>query len=163
MTANTPRQAGRRLALAWSATSEAPAVLRVAFASADRATVDQHFGAAIGFAIYALDGERAQLVELAEFPPESMDGNENKLPAKIAALSGCAAVYCLAAGASAVKQLLAAGIQPVRLDDETEIEPLLKQISLAIREGGIGWVDKAMRSRKDADRFERMADESWEE
>ena len=156
-------------------------MLRVAFASADRATVDQHFGAATGFVIYALDGERAQLVELAEFPPESMDGNENevsvegnacgagvshsqnKLPSKIAALSGCAAVYCLAAGASAVKQLLAAGIQPVRLDDEADIDPLLKQISLAIREGGIGWVDKAMRARKDADRFDRMAAESWEE
>ncbi len=158
-----PRQSGRRLALAWSATSEAPAVLRVAFASADRATVDQHFGAAVGFVIYALDGERAQLVELAEFPPESMDGNETKLPAKIAALAGCAAVYCLAAGASAVKQLLAAGIQPVRLDDETGIEPLLRQISLAIRDGGIGWVDKAMRASKDADRFDRMAEESWEE
>jgi nitrogen fixation protein NifX len=138
-------------------------VLRVAFASADRATVDQHFGAATGFVIYALDGERAQLVELAEFPPESMDGNENKLPAKIAALSGCAAVYCLAAGASAVKQLLAAGIQPVRLDDEADIDPLLKQISLAIREGGIGWVDKAKRQSKDESRFDRMAEESWEE
>ena len=67
-------------------------MLRVAFASADRVTVDQHFGAAVGFVIYALDDERAQLVELAEFPPESMDGNESKLPAKIAALSGCAAV-----------------------------------------------------------------------
>jgi nitrogen fixation protein NifX len=141
-------------------------MLKVAFASDDRTTVNQHFGAAEGFAIYALDGERAQLVQLAEFPPESMDGNENKLPAKIAALAGCAAVYCLAAGASAVKQLLAAGVQPIRLDDEAEIEPLLKQISQAIREGGIGWVDKAIRKEvdaKDASRFDRMATEDWEE
>lgn len=154
----------RKLALAWSATSEAPAVLRVAFASDDRTTVNQHFGAAEGFAIYALDGERAQLVELAEFPPESMDGNENKLPAKIAALAGCAAVYCLAAGASAVKQLLAAGIQPIRLDDETAIDPLLRQISTAIQEGGIAWVDKAVKAQKaDSSRFDQMAEEGWEE
>jgi nitrogen fixation protein NifX len=141
-------------------------MLKVAFASDDRTTVNQHFGATEGFAIYALDGERWQLVQLAEFPPESMDGNENKLPAKIAALAGCAAVYCLAAGASAVKQLLAAGVQPIRLDDETEIEPLLKQISQAIREGGIGWVDKAIRkdsAAKDASRFDRMATQDWEE
>jgi hypothetical protein len=77
----------------------------------------------------AVDGERWQLVELAEFPPESMDGNEGKLPAKIAALAGCAAVYCLAAGGSAVKQLLAAGVQPVRLDDEAPHRTLLKQVS----------------------------------
>lgn len=138
-------------------------MLRLAFASDDRATVNQHFGAAVGFAIYALDGERWQLVELAEFPPETMDGNENKLPAKIAALAGCAAVYCLAAGGSAVKQLLAAGVQPVRLDDEAPIDALLKQVSTAIRDGGIPWVDKALRKNADAARFERMAQEAWEE
>lgn len=139
-------------------------MLKVAFASDDRSMVNQHFGAAEGFAIYALDGERAQLVELAEFPPETMDGNENKLPVKIAALSGCAAVYCLAAGASAVKQLLAAGVQPIRLEDETEIEPLLKQITNAIRDGGIPWVDRAVKQRNGADdRFDRMAEEGWDE
>ncbi len=139
-------------------------MLRVAFASNDRSTVNQHFGAAEGFAIYALDGERAQLVEVAEFLPESMDGNENKLPSRIAMLAGCAAVYCLAAGASAVKQLLAAGVQPIRLDDETEIEGLLQQISQALRNGGIAWVDKAMReARGDHDRFDRMAEEGWDE
>jgi nitrogen fixation protein NifX len=138
-------------------------MLRVAFASDDRATVNQHFGAAEGFAIFALDGERAQLVEVAEFPPETMDGNETKLPAKIAALAGCAAVYCLAAGASAVKQLLASGIQPIRLDDEAEIEPLLKQISAAIKDGGIAWVVKALRKDGDAERFTRMVADGWEE
>ncbi len=139
-------------------------MLKVAFASNDRETVNQHFGAAEGFAIYALDGERAQLVELAEFPPESMDGNENKLPAKIASLAGCAAVYCLAAGGSAVKQLLAAGVQPVRLDDETPIDKLLKQISSAVKDGGIAWVDKAVKTQKsDTSRFDQMAEEGWEE
>ena len=138
-----------------------PSVLRVAFATDDRTTVNQHFGATVGFAIYALDGERWQLVELAEFPPQSMDGNETKLPAKIAALAGCAAVYCLAAGGSAVKQLLAAGVQPMRLDEGERIEPLLKQISGAIKDGGIPWVDKAL--RKDAGRFERMVADGWEE
>ena len=138
-------------------------MLKVAFASDDRATVNQHFGAAVGFAIYALDAERWQLVELAEFPPETMDGNESKLPAKIAALAGCAAVYCLAAGGSAVKQLLAAGVQPIRLDDETAIEPLLKQISAGVKDGGIAWVDKALRKASDAARFELMAEEGWEE
>lgn len=138
-------------------------MLKLAFASNDRSTVNQHFGAAVGFAIYALDGERWQLVELAEFPQETMDGNETKLPARIAALTGCAAVYCLAAGGSAVKQLLAAGVQPIRLDDETPIEPLLKQISAAIRDGGIPWVDKALRRDDGASRFARMAEEGWEE
>ena len=124
--------AARKLSLAWSCT-EAPAMLKVAFATADRTHVDQHFGAATGFAIYQLDGERAQLVELAEFAEEGMDGNEGKLAAKIAALTGCAAVYCLAVGGSAV------------------------------RDGGVPWIDKALKKEADADRFARMAEEGWQE
>lgn len=140
-------------------------MLKVAFASTDRATVNQHFGAAEGFVIYTLDGERARLVEVIEFAAESMDGNENKLPAKVQALVGCAAVYCLAAGASAVRQLLAAGVQPMRLDDEEPIEPILDRLRTAIRDGGIAWVDKATRRRRREDdgRFDRMADEGWQE
>lgn len=139
-------------------------MIRVAFASSDRSTVNQHFGAAAGFAVYALDGERARLIEIVEFPPATVEANEGRLAARVAALTGCAAVYCLAAGASAVKQLLAAGVQPVRLDDETGIDLLLRQLSGAIRAGGIGWVDKASR-RHDSDdtRFDRMLDEGWSE
>ncbi len=141
-------------------------MLRVAFASDDRGTVNQHFGAAEGFVIYALDADKARLVEVLEFPAETMDGNETKLPTKIQSLAGCAAIYCLAAGASAVRQLLAAGVQPMRLDDEQPIEPILTQLRAAIRDGGVPWVDKALRALRpqgDDERFERMADEGWQE
>lgn len=136
-------------------------MLKVAFATDDRIAVNQHFGAAVGFAIYALDAEAAKLVQVVEFPVEAMDGNEDKLGAKIEALGGCAAVYCLAVGASAVRQLLAGGIQPMRLDGETAIEPLLGQLRTAIREGGVPWIDKLV--RRDASRFDRMAEEGWQE
>ena len=136
-------------------------MLRVAFATDDRVAVNQHFGAAVGFAIYALDAERAKLVQVAEFAAESMDGNEDKLAAKIDALAGCAAVYCLAVGGSAVRQLLAGGIQPVRLDEPTAIETLLTRLRAAIRVGGIAWIDRVV--RRDVGRFDRMADEGWQE
>jgi nitrogen fixation protein NifX len=138
-------------------------MLQVAFATDDRVRVNQHFGASVGFAIFALDGERAKLVSVAEFAEESMDGNENKLPAKIAALSGCAAVYCLAVGGSAVRQLIAAGVQPIRLEEETSIERLLGELQKAVREGGVPWVEKALNRDKDAGRFDRMAEEGWQE
>ena len=138
-------------------------MLKVAFATDDRVAVNQHFGAAVGFAIYALDAERAKLVQVAEFPEETMDGNENKLAEKIAALSGCAAVYCLAVGGSAVRQLLAAGIQPVRMEDEAGIESLLGELRMAIRSGGVPWLDKLLKRDGDAQRFDRMAEEGWQE
>jgi len=140
-----------------------PALFKVAFATADRVAVNQHFGATLGFAIYAVDEEHARLVEVAEFPSESMDGNENKLAEKIAALSGCAAVYCLAIGASAVRQLVASGIQPVRMEDEIAIELLLIHLRKAIHEGGIAWIDRIVRRDCDCHRFDRMAEEGWQE
>ncbi|HEX8989854.1 MAG TPA: NifB/NifX family molybdenum-iron cluster-binding protein [Rhodocyclaceae bacterium] len=138
-------------------------MLKIAFATSDRLRVDQHFGASEGFAIFALDGERSRLVEVAEFPRETMDGNEDKLPAKIAALSGCAAVYCLAVGGSAVRQLVAVGVQPLRLEEETPIDKLLGDLQRAIREGGVPWIEKALRRDADASRFDRMAEEGWTE
>jgi nitrogen fixation protein NifX len=138
-------------------------MLKVAFATDDRARVNQHFGASVGFAIFALDGERAKLVSVAEFGEESMDGNENKLPAKIGALAGCAAVYCLAVGGSAVRQLIASGVQPIRLEEETSIERLLTELQKAVREGGVPWIEKALGRNKDEGRFARMAEEGWSE
>ncbi len=138
-------------------------MFKVAFATSDRLWVNQHFGATLGFAIYAIDGERAKLVEVAQFSAESMDGNENKLAEKIAALAGCAAVYCLAAGGSAVRQLLERNIQPVRMDDEVNIEALLLELCKAVRQGGISWIDKRIKRDKNVQRFERMAEEGWQE
>ncbi len=137
-------------------------MLKVAFATQDRLSVNQHFGASSGFAIYAIDEARSRLVQVAEFPAESMNGNEDKLAERIASLSGCAAVYCLAVGGSAVRQLLASGIQPVRLDEETGIDSLLVQLRKAIRDGGVAWIDKHVR-REGSDRFDRMAEEGWQE
>lgn len=138
-------------------------MLKVAFATSDRLTVDQHFGASVGFAIHAIDGERTKLVEVAEFPEETMDGNEDKLGQKISALAGCAAVYCLAVGGSAIRQLLAVGIQPIRLDAEVSIDSLLDELRRAVHDGGVAWVDRVVRRDGDADRFDRMAEEGWQE
>ena len=142
-------------------------MLKVAFATADRVSVNQHFGATAGFAIYAIDEGHAKLVEVAEFPADSynnsMDGNESKLTEKIAALTGCAAVYCLAVGGSAVRQLLAGGIQPVRMEEETSIESLVLELRKAVREGGIAWIDKLIKRDQDSHRFDRMAEEGWQE
>lgn len=159
-------------------------MLKVAFATADRRTVNQHFGASLGFSIYAINADRARLTDVLEFAeafPNAAAGAEDaggmvpemadigrshgRLGDKIAALAdcGCAAVYCLAVGGSAVRLLLAAGVQPIRLDGETAIDDLLETLCAAVRQGGIPWIDRAQRRDGDDDRFARMADEAWQE
>lgn len=155
----------RRLQLVWSIKQEPQAVLRVAFASTDRTRVNQHFGAAEGFAVYDVTPEKATLVGVAEFPEEAMDGNEDKLATKVDFLAGCAAVYVMAIGASAIKKLMAAGVQPIRVNEVDAIDDLLLEISKAMSEGGVAWIDRAIALQdkaKASDRFEAMEEEGWQ-
>lgn len=139
--------------------------LRVAFASTDRVRVDQHFGAAAAFAVFDVAADSAQLVGITEFLDAAQDGFDAKLPAKIATLAGCGAVYCLAVGASAVKQLLAAGIQPVRVEEGASIEALVADLQREIASGACGWLAKALKRRQACDgaRFDAMEAEGWQE
>ncbi|WP_153130773.1 NifB/NifX family molybdenum-iron cluster-binding protein [Dechloromonas hortensis] len=155
----------RRLQLVWSIKQEPEAVIKVAFASTDRTRVNQHFGAAEGFVVYDVTPEKATLVGVAEFAEEAMDGNEDKLAVKVDFLEGCAAVYVMAIGASAIKKLMAKGVQPIRINEVDAVDDLLGEISKAMSEGGVAWIDRAIAAQtkaKTEDRFASMEEEGWE-
>jgi len=138
--------------------------VKIAFASSDRRLVDQYFGAAESFALYELAEDDARLIEVVQFHDSdtAMDGHEGKLAGKIALLDGCAAVYCNAVGASAIKQLLGAGIQPMKVDEGAPIDALLCGLNQSLKTEPPVWMAKAMQS-KDAGRFDAMDAEGWAE
>ncbi len=119
-------------------------IVKVAFASTDRKRVDQHFGSAGAFAIYAIGQERTTLLEVVQFEDQRQDGHEDKLAIKLALLEGCAAVYCVAVGGSAIRQLIARGVQPVRVSEGTPIAPLPRELKTGLRQGASPWLGKAM-------------------
>lgn len=139
--------------------------IKVAFASGDMKTVDQHFGAAESFALYAVDAEHNRLVEAVQFGKLKMDGNEDKLKAKINALDGCVAVYANAIGGSAVNQLKAGGIQPVKVSPGAPIAELIAALQDELRQGPSAWLARAIEQAQpsDPDRFKAMEAEGWEE
>lgn len=136
-------------------------MVKIAFASNDRRVVNQHFGAAEAFAIYELSDNDSRLVEVAEFIETAMDGHEGKLAAKIELLEGCAAVYCNAAGASAIQQLLAKGIQPMRVDEGSDIDGLLQCLQQNMLCDPPVWLAKHLKKQSAANSF--AADEEWQE
>jgi nitrogen fixation protein NifX len=144
----------------WMSTS-----VKVAFATTNLKQVNQHFGAAESFAVYAVDPERSELVEVMQFGKLSMDGNEDKLAAKIAALDGCIAVYTQAVGASAVGQLKTRGIQPVKVTPDADVSDLLESLQEQLREGPSAWLARAIEAQipADPDRFLKMEADGWEE
>mgnify|MGYP001814734051 CR=1 FL=1 len=137
--------------------------VKVAFATGDMTHVDQHFGAAESFAIYAVDLEQSTLVEAIQFGQLAMDGNEDKLVAKIDALEGTIAVYCQAAGTSAVNQLRAKGIQAVKVQPGTPISQLIADLRAELEAGPSAWLARAIEQHKPKDnrRFDDMEAEGW--
>ena len=146
---------------------EAPmnSLLKVAFASTDMEHVNQHFGSAKSFAIYAISFDQAEFVEAAQFGEQNQDGNEEKLAIKMDLLKDCAAVYCQAVGASAVKQLVALGIQPIKVQEGSSIKSLLSDLQKELHSGPSSWLARAIKQESggDSKRFDDMADEQWSE
>lgn len=140
--------------------------IKLAFATSDRRHVDQHFGAAESFVVHAVDATgAASLVEVIQFGTLRRGGNEDKLAAKIAALEGCAAVYCQAIGASAINQLRAAGIQPLKVTPGVAVAELIEAIQVELQVGPSPWLARALggRPHQDGKRFDRMEAEGWSE
>ena len=163
-------KSGRRLRLIWSADADMkpPRLLKLAFASDDRLRVNQHFGSASAFVMYSLTPQGATIEGFCEFPEEAMDGNEDKLIARVDFLVGCDAVFVRAIGASAIKQLLTRGVQPILVGESDLIEDLLRDISTAMSEGGVPWIERALAAREKnsqsphSDRFAAMEAEGWD-
>ena len=147
------------------ATAMEETALKVAFASTDMKHVNQHFGSAESFVIYALDPEHSRMLEVAQFGELAQDGNEDKLITKMSALQGCIAVYSQAVGASAVRQLKTLGIQPVKVSAGTEISELLESIQEELRSGPATWLARAIDAQKPSNpqRFDDMEAEGWDE
>ena len=139
--------------------------LKVAFASSDMKHVDQHFGSAESFVIYAVDPKHSKMLEVAQFGELQRDGNEDKLIVKMKSLDGCIAVYTQAVGASAVRQLKSLGIQPVKVTAGVEIAELIQSFQEELRSGPGTWLARAIDSQKagDPDKFDDMEAEGWDE
>lgn len=155
----------RHLKLVHTTDAQPAMSVKIAFASTDRQQVDQHFGAAEAFVLYELSADDARLLEVVQFTDSDtvMDGHEGKLASKISLLAGCAAVYCNAVGASAVKQLLAAGIQPMKVEEGEPIDALLCGLNQSLTSNPPVWMAKHLKQAAPPDRFAAMDEEGWEE
>jgi len=145
--------------------------MKIAFASGDRKTVDQHFGSAVCFMMYQVSATGHEFVEAVRFPEEKHDGNEDKLTERIEALDGCAAVYVQAVGSSAIRRLLAMGVQPLKVRANMPIDEAMSGLKSEIAAQNTPWINRCVAtcvaetpdSGKDPSRFDAMSTEEWDE
>ncbi|GAA5214934.1 NifB/NifX family molybdenum-iron cluster-binding protein [Corallincola platygyrae] len=140
--------------------------VKIAFATGDREHVDQHFGSARSFLIYALDEDLHHLVEVVEFKPTAGGHDDGKLQPKFKALEGCAAVHFIACGPPAIRQLLNMGVQPVKVEEGSDIHGLLDAARTELNEVPDSWLAKTLAKKRSdkADELARlvnMLDEEW--
>lgn len=137
--------------------------LIVAFASHEGDIVDQHFGSALGFYVYDIHADKADLLANKIFSREARDGNEDKLKPKLAWLVGCDLVYCGSIGGSATRQLISLGITPVKVEGGPEVAELIAAIQTQLRGTPEFWLANVLKQKRKAgagtDRF--ATEDDW--
>lgn len=144
--------------------------VKIAFASSDNDSVNQHFGSASQFSIYGISVEKWQLIELVEFSKAPAGHNEDKLKLRVNALNECSAIYCNAIGMSAIKQLLALNVKPINVETGTEIKSILSELKSAWQNDENYWLAKGTinknvepdSSLSDEQRLANLLSEEWE-
>ena len=105
--------------------ASAPAgCLRVAFASSDGATVNDHFGWGLEFLLFDVSAQGSNKSGQITFVPEEQDEAEHSERnfVKAEALSQCHIVYAAAIGGPVAAKLTQRKIQPLVVKDENKIE-----------------------------------------
>ena len=136
--------------------------VKIAFASNDRRLVNQHFGAAESFAIYEM-GENGYAPGGSGRIHRDRDGRTRRQAGRQDRSAGrlCGGVL-QCGGASAIQQLLAKGIQPMRVDEGTLIEELLGGLQKNHGQRTAGMAGEAFQNRQtSANRF--ADEEEWQE
>lgn len=128
-------------------------MLRIAFATSDRKTVNHHFGGTEGLVIFDVSPGEASLLDFTTFPPAEKEGEvvregvtgsiQDKVLVKLEFVKGCHAVYAFSIGSSSTRRLMQLGVQPVIIKEGTDILQILNEISHALAHGGVAWIDKA--------------------
>ena len=140
--------------------------LLVAFASLEGDMVDQHFGSAQAFYLYAITPDSADFIASHNFGVEKKDGNEDKLKPKMAWLAGADIVYCGSIGGSATRQLLTLGVHPVQVKGGPDVEELIEELQGQLSSSPEPWLEKLIQRKQKAqndDRFADFEDEGWDD
>ncbi len=129
--------------------------MKVAFATTDGNTVNEHFGRAGMFAIYDITTQGHQFLELRKFA-DGMDRSvtdtkdqaplhDNAVERKADRLSDCKLVYLTEIGGPSAARLVRKGIMPMKMKEPIRIDLALSQLSEMIRNSPPPWIRKAMR------------------
>jgi nitrogen fixation protein NifX len=130
--------------------------MKVAFATTDGNTINEHFGRSGTFAIYDLSKDGHRFVEMRKFAEgedKAVTGtrdmgeiHEDRVQSKVDRLADCKIIYLTEIGGPSAARLVRKGIMPLKVKESTPIEDALQQLLESIRKTPPPWLRKALNS-----------------
>ncbi|MDX1764824.1 MAG: NifB/NifX family molybdenum-iron cluster-binding protein [bacterium] len=135
--------------------------MKVAFATCDGATVNEHFGRAATFAIYEFtEGGYRRLDDrcFGEGRDQRVEGtrdqgalHDDAVESKVDRLADCGIIYMTQIGGPSAARLVRRGIMPVKVEEGKVIDAAAQELLETIRQGRAPWLKKAMRKTQQED------------
>lgn len=121
--------------------------MKIAFATTDNKTVNEHFGCSRSFAVYNVLPGNFTFIAARDINPETAKEEatyeSDKIDKRIEAVKDCAIVYCRQIGPAAAARLIQKRIYPMKVDKDEEIEVLLQRLSEVLKKPPV-WLKKIM-------------------
>ena len=117
--------------------------MKVAFATKDLEMIDAHFGGAQKFVVYNVSKEGFVLDGVIKTIVSEMTGDE-KTEFKIKALEGINIMYCESIGGTAAAKVIRAGMNPMKVQEPTLIEEVLKELVEMLNTNPPPWIKRIM-------------------
>jgi nitrogen fixation protein NifX len=130
----------------------APKALKIAFATQDLHRVDSHFGSAPAIVIYEVGPSTYRFLEAVQFDAVSNqdghhvedDDGEDRIGAKVAALTGCAMLFSLAIGGVAAARVVNARVYPLKLPAPETISDVIGRVQTMMNGTPPPWMRKLL-------------------
>ena len=130
--------------------------MKVAFATTDGISVNEHFGRAGMFVIYELNNSGHSLVEIRRFSEgrdaavEETKGmgkiHDEQIENKVDRIADCKIIYLTEIGGPSAARLARKGIMPVKVKEPVSIEESVQKLSETLKNSPPPWLKKAINS-----------------
>jgi len=130
--------------------------MKVAFATTDGISVNEHFGRAGMFVIYELTSDGPSLIEVRRFSEgrdaaiEETKGmgriHDERVENKVDRISDCRIIYLTEIGGPSAARLARKGIMPVKVKEPVSIEESMQKLYETIKTSPPPWLKKALNS-----------------
>ena len=134
--------------------------LKIAFATQDLHRVDSHFGSAPAIVIYEVGPSSSRFLEAVQFETVSNQNGihiddpegEDRIGAKVEAITGCAMLFSLAIGGVAAARVVNNKVYPLKLPQAEAISDVIGRVQTMMNGTPPPWMRK-MLSREPASSF----------